>query len=136
MRLALALVTVAATSVGLMLAVVSNASDAGGPLHVTADPTGKLKFTPTTLSAKAGKITFTFTNHSTTVHNLAIRRGPKCTLDTRCAALSNLDVDSTDAFIKGSRTLTVNLKPGTYVFFCGVPGHEAGGMQGTLTVSR
>jgi uncharacterized cupredoxin-like copper-binding protein len=30
--------------------------------------------------------------------------------------------------------VTVNLKPGTYTFFCSVPGHEQGGMKGTLVV--
>jgi uncharacterized cupredoxin-like copper-binding protein len=29
----------------------------------------------------------------------------------------------------------VTLKAGTYKFFCGVDGHRAGGMEGTLTVS-
>jgi plastocyanin len=135
MRLALALVMSATATAALTLAVVSSASETGGAVHVAADPSGKLKFIPTKLSAKAGKVTFAFTNNSTVLHNLAIRRGPKCQSDTRCAALSMLDIDSTDAFLKGRRTLTVNLKPGTYVFFCGLPGHEAGGMQGTLTVS-
>ena len=35
----------------------------------------------------------------------------------------------------GSDTLTVKLKPGTYTFYCPVPGHEQAGMKGTLTVS-
>jgi uncharacterized cupredoxin-like copper-binding protein len=28
----------------------------------------------------------------------------------------------------------VTLKPGSYEFYCQVPGHEAAGMKGTLTV--
>ena len=34
----------------------------------------------------------------------------------------------------GTSKVSVNLKPGTYTFYCSVPGHEAGGMKGTLTV--
>jgi uncharacterized cupredoxin-like copper-binding protein len=43
-------------------------------------------------------------------------------------------VGGTPTFQGGSRTLTLNLKPGTYTFFCSVPGHREAGMQGTLTV--
>jgi uncharacterized cupredoxin-like copper-binding protein len=35
---------------------------------------------------------------------------------------------------KGTATTSFNLKPGTYTFFCQVPGHRQAGMQGTLTV--
>ena len=34
----------------------------------------------------------------------------------------------------GVSTVKVTLKPGTYAYYCSVPGHRAGGMQGTLTV--
>ena len=34
----------------------------------------------------------------------------------------------------GTSKFSVNLKPGTYTFFCTVPGHREGGMVGKLTV--
>ena len=35
---------------------------------------------------------------------------------------------------KGTVTLSLTLKPGTYTFFCEVPGHRQAGMYGALTV--
>jgi uncharacterized cupredoxin-like copper-binding protein len=32
-------------------------------------------------------------------------------------------------------TVSAKLKRGTYVFYCTVPGHEAAGMKGTLTIT-
>jgi uncharacterized cupredoxin-like copper-binding protein len=34
----------------------------------------------------------------------------------------------------GVSTVTATLSPGTYTFYCSVPGHEQAGMKGTLTV--
>ena len=34
----------------------------------------------------------------------------------------------------GTSTVSANVKPGKYTFYCSVPGHRQGGMQGTLTV--
>jgi uncharacterized cupredoxin-like copper-binding protein len=47
---------------------------------------------------------------------------------------SGQTVGATPTFEGGSKTVTVNVKPGTYKFFCSVPGHRQAGMEGTLTV--
>ncbi len=41
---------------------------------------------------------------------------------------------ATTTFAGGSHTIPLKLKPGTYKFFCSVPGHRMAGMEGTLTV--
>ena len=63
-----------------------------------------------------------FTNDASFGHNFTIAKGGTV-------------VGATPTFQGGSKTLTVNLKPGTYTYYCSVPGHEMGGMKGTLTVS-
>ena len=35
----------------------------------------------------------------------------------------------------GTSTVTVTVTPGTYIFYCSVPGHEQAGMKGVLTVT-
>jgi plastocyanin len=96
----------------------------GGTVTEAADPSGALKFTKSSLTAKAGKVTIDFTNMSPEMHNMTIIQGT-----------SGGQVGATPTFQGGSKTLTVTLKPGTYTFFCSVPGHRQAGMQGTLTVS-
>jgi len=101
----------------------SSSAPAGGGSTLTqaADPSGALKFTQSSLTAKAGKVTINFSNSSMVPHNLTIEQGSSV-------------VGATPTFAGGSKTLSVTLKPGTYTFFCSVDGHRAAGMQGTLTV--
>jgi plastocyanin len=106
-------------------ATTSSAATAGtsAALALAADPSGQLKFTKTTLSAKAGEVKIEFTNQAALPHNLTIAQG------------SGGEVaGATPTFQGGTKTLSVKLKPGTYTFYCSVPGHRQAGMQGTLTV--
>ena len=96
--------------------------ESGGTLSLAADPEGQLKFDTTSLSAKAGKVSIDFTNKAPLAHNLTIESS------------SGATAGATPTFEGGSKTLAVNLKPGTYKFFCSVPGHRQAGMEGTLTV--
>jgi plastocyanin len=93
-----------------------------GTLALAANPEGQLKYDKTSLTAKAGKVSIDFTNMSPEEHNMTL------------ASSSGAVVGATPTFQGGSKTLTLNLKPGTYKFFCTVPGHRAAGMEGTLTV--
>ena len=100
-------------------------SGGGGSNTITdaADPSGQLKFTKSSLTAKAGKDTIKFTNSSSLPHNMTIQ------------AADGSQVGATPTFSGGTKTLSVNLKPGKYTFYCSVPGHREAGMVGTLTVS-
>jgi plastocyanin len=102
----------------------SSPARTGGASSVAlaADPNGLLSFDTKQLSAKAGSVTIKFTNAATLEHNVTIVEGAK-------------RLGATPTFVTGSRTLTLTLKSGTYTFYCSVPGHRQGGMEGTLSVT-
>ena len=97
------------------------AAPAGSTLSVSANPEGLLKFDQSTLTAKAGSVSISFTNMSSVEHNLTV------------ASSSGAVVGATATFQGGTRILALHLQPGTYKFYCTVPGHRAAGMEGTLT---
>jgi plastocyanin len=91
-------------------------------LSLEANAEGQLKYNTTSLTAKAGKVSIDFTNMAPEEHNVTVE------------SASGEKVGATPTFQGGSKTLSLNLKPGTYKFFCSVPGHRMAGMEGTLTV--
>jgi plastocyanin len=101
----------------------SSASSGGGgeTLKLAADKSA-LKFDKSSLTAKAGKVTLEMANPSQVPHAVAIKG-------------NGVDVDGKTVGNGETSTASTDLKPGTYTFYCPVPGHEAAGMKGTLTVN-
>jgi plastocyanin len=98
------------------------AGAASSSVSLSANPEGQLKYNTTSLTAKAGSVAINFTNMSPEDHNVTIESS------------SGTVVGHTPTFQGGTKTVSVALKPGTYKFFCSVPGHRMAGMEGTLTV--
>jgi plastocyanin/sugar lactone lactonase YvrE len=103
-------------------AASSGTSSASENLSLEANAEGQLKYNTTSLTAKAGKVSIDFTNMAPEDHNVTLE------------SAAGEKVGATPTFQGGSKTLNLNLKPGTYKFFCSVPGHRMAGMEGTLTV--
>ena len=81
----------------------------------------ELRFSKSALEAPAGTVTLVMENPSALEHSIAVRGEG---VDEKGEVVGQGD----------ESTVTVELEPGEYEFYCSVPGHEAGGMKGTLTV--
>jgi plastocyanin len=99
------------------------AEEKAGKLQIAASPTGQLAYVTSKASAKAGPVTVEMPNSSGVSHNIAVQQGT-----------SGAVLGASTFITKGTTSVKVTLKPGTYTFFCQVPGHRAAGMDGTLTV--
>jgi plastocyanin len=93
----------------------------GRTLALAADPGGALRFDKTRASVLAGRVTVRLTNDATVAHNVTIAQGSRT-------------FGATKTIARSTDTVSLQLAPGDYVFFCSVPGHRQSGMQGTLTV--
>ena len=98
----------------------SGGGGGGETVDVSAPADGSLKFDQSTLKAKAGKVTFKFDNPSGVPHAFEVE--------------GNGVEEETDTITQSDASVTVDLKPGTYEYYCPVDGHKAAGMKGTLTV--
>jgi plastocyanin len=95
-------------------------ASASTTLQLAADPTA-LAFDKTELSAKPGKVTIDFDNPAPIPHNVVIEADGK-------------ELTGFEPIAEGKESESADLKPGTYTFFCSVPGHREAGMEGSLVV--
>jgi plastocyanin len=95
----------------------------GGTLMMPADPSGSTLFASTRATAGSGSLKVESKNVSSTGHDIALK-------DASGKELGGGKV------VKGGGVseFTASVKPGKYEYLCTVPGHEEGGMKGTLTV--
>ena len=93
----------------------------GGTLQLAADPT-EIAYDQTSLTSKPGKVTIDFTNPATLEHDVAIE------------GADGKEIAASPLIGKGKTSVSAELAPGTYHFFCTVPGHREAGMEGTLVV--
>jgi plastocyanin len=95
----------------------------GGSTVDVSSPSGsELAFNQSELTAQAGPVTINYDNPQSTPHDVKVEDS------------SGSELGGTDLVSQGNATATVDLQPGSYTFFCDVPGHREGGMEGTLTV--
>ena len=100
----------------------SGGGAAAGAIEISADESNALRFNVTELSAEAGTVTISMANPSALPHNVAIKG-------------NGVDEKGEIVGSGGTSTVSADLAAGTYTFYCSVPGHEQGGMTGTLTVT-
>jgi plastocyanin len=93
-------------------------------LKVASPADGGLIFEPDGLEAVPGNLTIDYDNPSQVPHSIAV-------------ATANGDVlGETQPGTGGVQKLEIpDITPGEYIFYCTVPGHREGGMEGNLTVT-
>ena len=93
-------------------------------IKIEANPTGLLKYTESSIHAKPGSETISFTNNSPIEHDVVVINS------------ANKILGQTPIFVKGTHTFKVTLPAGTYTYYCSVPGHREAGMEGKLTITE
>ena len=93
-------------------------------LEFEVDPNGQLAYTTDYVSSTPGSVTLELKNPQSLPHDVVIESS------------AGKDVGGTETVVDSSTSASVNVKPGSYTFYCSVPGHREAGMEGTLTVIR
>jgi mono/diheme cytochrome c family protein len=104
------------------------AVEKNGKLSIATSPTGQLAYVTNKATATSGPVTIEMPNMSGVSHNIAIEPG------VNGATAKGAKLGASAFTTKTTATVSVNLKPGSYTFFCEAPGHRQAGMYGTITV--
>ena len=111
--LALAVILVVA---GVAAATASSTTVTSKAIVISAT---NARFSATTLTADHGTVTVDFTNNDLFWHTFTV---PALGVDIRTP-------------VKGHSQVSFNAAPGSYEFFCAIPGHKQIGMKGTLVIN-
>jgi plastocyanin len=95
----------------------------GSTVDISAPADGALSFDQKDVTAKAGSVTINFDNPASISHDVKVEDS------------SGSELGGTALVSQGDASATVDLQPGSYTFFCSVPGHREAGMEGTLTAN-
>ncbi len=116
-------VAVALTTVAVLAAC--GGSGWSQPAGSTKVSLSEYKFEPSSLTVSHGKVVFWLVNSGSVAHDLGIRdsSGNRVAISELITAGDSKEFDVND------------IAAGTYTIYCSEPGHEASGMEGTLTVT-
>ena len=92
-----------------------------GVLDMPADPNGQLAYVSKQATAPAGQLEIESKNDANIPHDIAIEG-------------NGVDEKGEEVTDGGTSTISVDLKAGEYTYYCTLPGHREGGMEGKLTV--
>ena len=92
-----------------------------GEIEIAADPNGQLAYVTAEARAEAGQLTVRMPNESGVQHDIAVDNG-------------GVSAKGEVVGQGGVSEFTADFPTGEFTYFCTVPGHREGGMEGTLTV--
>ena len=135
-------IVLAMLGVGSMMASAQSGTATPTPCPAGTPPSGSqnanlcvaideydIYFKPNVVTIPADTpVQISITNHGATAHDFVIS-------DHDNSGLKNLNINVATDPGKTSE-VTINAPEGDYYFYCSVPGHEAAGMRGYLTVKK
>jgi outer membrane protein assembly factor BamB/plastocyanin len=124
-----------------LIALSIGATGVPAATQAPAQPTQPPAPTATTAGQQTNAMTITMVDIAFNPNALTIPANTDVTIQlaNQGAAIHNFNIDelnvhSGDVPAGQTGSVTINAQPGTYGFYCSVPGHKEAGMVGTLTV--